>query len=351
MDFLNKLSNIQQWGGIETSVLDNGPGKGVRIAWFNTGTGLRFKVVLDRGMDIGDAFFKENSLAWLSHLGTSAPQPASQQGLEWLRNFSGGLLTTCGLSHIGGPESDEFGDRGLHGNYSNISAEIVSIQQPDPHAQILTFSITGIIKETSVFGHHLELKRTISCTLGQSEIQIHDEVINKGNLPAPHMLLYHINCGWPLIDEETDIFWKGSWEPMHYPKGNTIFNQQHPYKKCPPPLDSHSGNGEDVAFIDPIPDQQGICSCGFVNQKLQLGFVIEFSKEELPWLTNWQHWGKNEYVCALEPGTNPPIGQAKARSNGNLIHLQPGEKKSYTLRMKVIQDAKELDHLLLYNKE
>jgi hypothetical protein len=24
----------------------------------------------------------------------------------------------------------------------------------------------------------------------------------------------------------------------------------------------------------------------------------------MPWLINWQHWGKGEYVTALEPGTN-----------------------------------------------
>ena len=56
------LSNSQQLGGIETSVLDNGAGRGVRIAWINTGTGLRYKVVLDRGMDILDAF--SMNIAW-----------------------------------------------------------------------------------------------------------------------------------------------------------------------------------------------------------------------------------------------------------------------------------------------
>ena len=97
------LSNSQQLGGIETSILDNGAGRGVRIAWINTGTGLRYKVVLDRGMDILDAFHNENSLAWISHAGLTAPQPFSNQGIDWLRTFGGGLLTTCGLSNAGPP--------------------------------------------------------------------------------------------------------------------------------------------------------------------------------------------------------------------------------------------------------
>ncbi len=42
----DKISNLAQLGGIETAVLDNGAARGTRIAWVNTGTGLRYKVVL-----------------------------------------------------------------------------------------------------------------------------------------------------------------------------------------------------------------------------------------------------------------------------------------------------------------
>ena len=128
----NKISNAFQLGGIETSVLDNGAGRGTRIAWINTGGGFRFKVVIDRAMDIADAFYNQHSLAWLSHVGITSPQPFSNHGMDWIHTFGGGLLTTCGLSHVGGPEADEYGERGLHGGVSNLPAEIESIIQPDP---------------------------------------------------------------------------------------------------------------------------------------------------------------------------------------------------------------------------
>ena len=51
----DKVGNYTQIGGIETSVLDNGPGRGTRIAWVNTGSGLRYRVIIDRGLDIADA--------------------------------------------------------------------------------------------------------------------------------------------------------------------------------------------------------------------------------------------------------------------------------------------------------
>jgi hypothetical protein len=342
-----KISNHRQLGGIETSVIDNGAGRGTRIAWINTGTGLRFKVVIDRAMDIADAFYNQHSLTWLSHAGITSPQPFSHRGIDWLRTFGGGLLTTCGLSHVGGPETDEFGERGVHGLISNIPAEIESIIQPDPFSGKLEMSITGVVKETKIFGPSLELRRTISATLGQATIRIHDEVINRANTPAPHMILYHFNFGWPLVDKGTDLLWEGTWHSMEGDKTEKIFKEGNEFKKCQDPLSQHSGTGEAVVAIDVTADQSGKCKCGLLNEKLGLAVAMRFHKKQLPWLTNWQHWGKDEYVTGLEPGTNPPIGQAKARKENQLIFLEPGEKRTYDVELDVLEDEPAIKTLLM----
>ncbi len=207
-----------------------------RIAWINTGTGLRYKVMIDRAMDIGDAFFNGHSLSWLSHSGITGPQPFSNRGVDWLKTFGGGLVTTCGLSHVGGPEKDEFGERGLHGQISNIPAEIESIIQPNLFDDNLEMSLTGIIKETQIFGPSLQLKRTISGTVGQAVIRIHDEVTNHGNQPAPHMILYHCNLGWPLVDEGSQIIWKGDWKPRDGENNHKVFRKENNFRRCPAPL-------------------------------------------------------------------------------------------------------------------
>jgi len=340
----DKISNAAQVGGIETSTLDNGLGRGVRIAWINTGTGLRYKVVIDRGMDITDAFYNSYSLAWLSHAGTMAPDRFSDTGMGWIRNFGGGLLTTCGLSHVGGPENDEYGNRGLHGRISNTAAEVVSILQPDPSAGKMEMSITAIIRESQVFGPALELKRTISGKLGEPGITVNDEVVNRGNQKAPHMLLYHIHFGWPLIDEGTRLLWKGKWHSPTQDSNRKIFKEGNDFKTCKAPMPAHSGTGEDVAFID-IEAHNGIATCGVYNEKLDLALAVIFPKKQLPWLVNWQHWGKNEYVTALEPATNPPIGQRKAREEGSLIFLEPSEVRSYTLTIKIL-DTSEIEQFI-----
>lgn len=336
-NYKDKISNPAQLGGIETSVLDNGLGRGNRIAWINTGTGLRYKVVIDRGMDIADAFYNQHSLTWLSHGGFNAPQPNSDKGIDWLKTFGGGLLTTCGLSHVGGPEKDEFGERGIHGNISNLPAEIVSIIQPDPVLGKMEMSITGIIRETKVFGPSLELRRTISGVLGEPILKIHDEVINRGNTPAPLMLMYHFNFGYPMVDKGTKILWEGSWKPRFGDENAKIFKEGNDFKTCPAPIYDHLGTGEEVVFIDPNADDSGMCVAGLYNAKIGLKLEISFKKEQLPHLVNWQHWGKNEYVTGIEPATNLPIGQAQARANNELIFLNSHETKSFDLEIKAVE--------------
>lgn len=333
--WMDKISNPHQLGGIETSVLDNGNGKGIRIAWINTGSGLRFKIVLDRAMDIADAFYNQNSLAWISHSGVTPPDSSATAGINWLNGFGGGLLTTCGLTHAGGPEKDGYGERGLHDRISHIPAAIESIVQPDLRTGNLIMSITGKMLQSAVFGPHLELQRTITAELGVPKIYIEDKVTNLGNTPAPHMLLYHFNFGWPLIDAGTKILWEGKWKSRGSSLDNLIFSAGNDIKTCKAPVNEHDGNGESVAFIDVNPDSSGICECAVYNAAIPLGLKLRFKKEQLPWLTNWQHWGKNEYVTALEPGTHPPIGQSAARKEGSLIFIETGETRNYDLEMEI----------------
>ena len=341
----NKINNPLALGGIETAVLDNGLGKGTRIAWINTGSGLRYKVVLDRGLDIVDAAYNQHSLAWLSHAGITAPRPDANRGLEWLWSFGGGLLTTCGLSHIGGPEGQLPNERGLHDRISNIPAEVETILQPDPVKGRLMMSITGIIKQSRVFGPNLELRRTITSTLGEPIIHIHDVVTNLGNAPAEHMILYHCNFGYPLINEGTRLIWKGKCDSRGEDMDNRIFNSRRDYKKCPPPLDSHRAGGEAGGFIN-VTATAGLCTVGVHNPKLKLALMMRYKKSQLPWLTNWQHWGPGEYVTALEPGTNPPIGQDRARAEKNLVYIQPGKSKTYQLDIEILTDPKAIKSFL-----
>lgn len=234
----------------------------------------------------------------------------------------------------------------MHGLISNIPAEIESIIQPDPVTANMEMSITGRIKQTQIFGPSLELKRTISGTLGKPYIKIHDEVINRGNITAPHMLLYHCNFGWPLVDEGTDIIWKGEWISRDGDINNKIFNKNNNFRKCPPPMKEHNGTGEEAVFVDIIADDEGMCACGLYNESIGVAVALKFAKKQLPWFTNWQHWGDGEYVAGLEPGTNTPIGQARARAQNELILIEPGESRPYDLIIEVLTNEEQINQFV-----
>ena len=111
-------------------------------------------------------------------------------------------------------------------------------------------------------------------------------------------------------------------------------------------MKAHNGSGEEVAFIDPVADVDGNCYCGLYNPKIELAVSLRFSKTQLPCLTNWQHWGEGEYVTGIEPGTNPPIGQAGARAQKTLLLLEPGETKSYDLYFEILPNKEGIQSFL-----
>src|ERR1700712_2233293 len=123
-----------QVGGIERYTIDEGPARGVRALVVNTSGGLRYRVLVDRGLDVDHAFFDRHSLTFLSFGEVTPPTRALDRGLDWLRGFPAGLLTSCGPFNTGGPATDAGEEVGLHGPHSNTAATIESVIQPDPRA-------------------------------------------------------------------------------------------------------------------------------------------------------------------------------------------------------------------------
>ena len=124
-ELMERVGDISQLGGIRTSTLNDGNENGVRTVEVRTGTGFRFVVLPDRGMDISEADYAGRSLCWRSGTGDVAPAFFEPTGRGWLRGFSGGLLTTCGLTYLGPAATDEGETLGQHGRISYIPARNV----------------------------------------------------------------------------------------------------------------------------------------------------------------------------------------------------------------------------------
>src|SRR2546421_12964859 len=98
-----KFINVAQVGGIDAYTIDEGPARGVRALLINTGGGLRYRILVDRGMDIDQAFVGPHSLSFLTHRGAQPPTRAFDGGLDWLKGFNGGFVHHFGAVHNRGP--------------------------------------------------------------------------------------------------------------------------------------------------------------------------------------------------------------------------------------------------------
>ena len=343
------VMNPAQLGGIETSTLDNGPGRGVRIAWVNTGGGLRYKVVIDRGLDIADAEFMGQSLTWHSLTGVTAPSFAYSTGLDWLRSFYGGLVVSCGPLNTGAPCDDNGKHFGLHSLHSNTPATVEFITNPDPARGRYEMNITGIVRTARVFNPNLELRRTISSTLGEPTIRIYDQFTNRGNEPVEHAWLLHINFGYPLLAPgESTYCYKGKLSP----RADSVdwFKPGRDYRAAPEPQESHRGTGEVFSYIDADTDEDGMVTSGVINRNRGFGVEVQFNKEHYPRLGNWQHWGPNgSYTGALEPMTAGVEGLTTDRQRGWLRTLEPGETLELGCTLTATKNPQRLDQLAALN--
>lgn len=332
-----KFINPHQVGGIESYILNDGEGRGVRVCEVNTGAGLNYRIAIDRGMDIDRAFMHGKSLAYYTHRDLIQPSRAFDQGIDWLKSFPGGLLVSCGPFNIGAPASDQGESLGLHGPHSNTAATIESIIQPDPHVGQMQMSVTGIIRYGAFYGPNLELRRTIRSTLGKPAIDIEDTFTNVGNTPAPHAWLLHINFGYPLLDEGTEFI-----APVigHEVRDDAISRDYFRDAISPgiakAPTPHHAASGHVFRYLTLSGDAHNRTRAAIWNPTLKIGVVIDYSMDDFPRLGQWCHWGQREYVAALEPMTGGVEGRDHDRRRGWLRTIQPTAHRTYAYSISAI---------------
>src|SRR5205085_7019065 len=107
---------------VRRAVLQEGRAEGVQVVDFKTGSGFEFTVVPGRALDIFSASYKGIPLSWLGSPGIVGASYFEPEGMGWLRGYSGGLLTTGGLTYMGSPSVDQGEELGIHGRISYVPA-------------------------------------------------------------------------------------------------------------------------------------------------------------------------------------------------------------------------------------
>ncbi|MBQ9544090.1 MAG: DUF4432 family protein, partial [Clostridia bacterium] len=123
--------NPLQIRGAERYVLQDGKGNGMRFLFVRNGLGLEAWISLDRAGDVSRLSFKGDNMGYFSPCGYVAPQYFDKEGAGFLKSFTAGFFTTCGLSAVGSPCVDEGESLPLHGTVSHIPALLDAVEETD----------------------------------------------------------------------------------------------------------------------------------------------------------------------------------------------------------------------------
>jgi galactose mutarotase-like enzyme len=316
--------DMRQFIDFRQSTLPNG----LRIIDAYNAGGLNLTILPDRGLDIWTAHYKGIPLTWISR---GSPFPPDF-GRMWLEQFNGGLLVTCGLTHVGAPETDEttgqFHD--LHGLYSRLRAVDLTARggwQDDDYAA----SLSGTVFEAALHRYDLRLERVYHLPLRVPSIEIQDCVTNVGDEPHALMILHHFNVGYPLV---------AGGARLHIPTTGVY----------PRTDDARAGRDTWADYSSAIPrfaeqvffhhckaDAHSITAAALING--DFGLLLEWKTDTLRYFTQWKDTRQGNYICGIEPGNCIPEGLNAAQRNGRIVTLQPGESHDFWCKLTVLDGA------------
>lgn len=287
---------------------------GVRALDVATRSGFAFTAIADRGLDVAAASYEGITLAWRSRNGIASPAYYEPQA-------------TCGLTIFGPSGSDQWGSFGLHGRIDATPAEDV-VHHVRWEGDECILEIRGRIRQ--ILGEDLVLERCLRTTVGGSHLEVHDTVTNEGGKQVPHMLLYHCNGGFPLLDESSELHVSQS---SMRPRDAGAEKGLKEWNRGGQPA---SDFAEQVFIHDPVACADGRAAVLLHNAELRegrgLAFANRFDPAQLPALFTWRMLGYGTYVMGIEPANCPTIeGRVKAEQLGTLPFLDQAKIAGTTL--------------------
>jgi galactose mutarotase-like enzyme len=261
-------------------------------------------------------------MGYFSPNGYVAPAYYDEPGAGFLKSFTAGFLTTCGLTAVGSPCTDEGEALPLHGTIGNTPCEHIWWDEDEENIYI-----HAIINDSGIFSRKLMLKRTIRVSKADSGFAISDTVENQGDVESPVMLLYHMNMGYPLLSENAVVEIPSV---SVKPRNDRAAEDQDTWHKMLPPTPGF----EEQCYFHSFKNEG---KASIYNPDIHKGLTIFFDANALDHFTEWKMMGFRDYVLGLEPGNCHPDGRDVMRKEGKLKILQPGEAVTYEVSVSLYE--------------
>lgn len=337
-ELLKKAGDLSGILGIRDSTMNDGRARGVRVFDLKNGLGLRASIFPDRGLDIPYLSFKETNIGLVTKSGISSPfsYTYSKDGADsFLRQFSGGFLTTCGITFSGAGGEDEGRELPMHGLVSNTIAENTAARQVYEQEE-LVLKVSGKVREARLFGENMVMEREITMFTESNRLGIVDTVQNLGCTRQPLMMLYHMNFGYPMLDNETRVYFSAN---KVEPQSEEARRGMERYHIMEEPQDSYA---EQCFYHRTQPDSKISFAIVF-NEKLKMAVKISYNPLECPILCQWKSMQSGDYALGIEPTTCGTKGRKKAREEGILRYVEANETYSYHIMVEVLTNVEEIN--------
>lgn len=300
-----KISNFGQVASIRRYTLTEGRANGLDVLDCDNGK-IRFLINVSKACDIMQLYHEGQNMSFVSKNGFT------KREIPFLSRFEGGMLYTCGLDSVGGRDGFE-----LHGTLHNIPAEILRAECNEEG-----IVVEAIVRDTALFGKNLVLKRRITTGIGEDSVTLEDTLVNEGFKEEDYCVLYHINVGYPMLDE-----------------GASVVADVAKYE----PRTAWAAQNADTMYqmSASVPNQEETCyfltlnksEISLVNEKLGKTFTVSYSGDTLPHFVEWKSMASGDYALGFEPCTTELDDRFCYRT------IKPSEKIGFSITLTVTGNA------------
>ena len=296
-----KISNFEQVASIRRYTYTDGAGKGLEVIDCDNGK-IRFLLNVSKALDVMQLYHEGQNVSFVSKNGFTARE------IDFLRRFEGGMLYTCGLDSVGGREGFE-----LHGTLHGTPAHVLRAEVTEKE-----IVVEAVIRNSALFGKNLVLKRKVSTPIGGEEVRVEDALYNEGYMDEEYCLLYHINVGYPMLDDGAKV-------------------QAEVESYSPRSLWAKENEATMYEMNAPVVGQEETCyflklktgKISLVNDKVGKTFGVEYSKDTLPCFVEWKSMASGDYALGLEPCTTELDDKFAYKT------IKAGEEVRFTIRLSV----------------
>ena len=296
-----RISNFAQVASIRRYEMTEGAERGLRVLDCDNGR-LRFLLNESKALDVMQLYHMGQNVSFLSKNAFTARE------VPFSGRFEGGMLYTCGLDSVGAREGFE-----LHGSHHNTPARVTRAEVNEKG-----ILIEAEVRETALFGKNLVFRRRVFSQIGSDTLEITDTLENCGTRAEDYCLLYHVNVGYPMLDEGAEllddageIIPRSPWAAEHLAER----------KKIGAPVD----NEEEMCYFLRLKTPRVTLK----NAALGKQFTLEWSQETLPHFVEWKSMAAGDYALGLEPCTT------ELNERFSFATIEKGEKRLFSLKLSV----------------